>query len=422
MLSFDLPDSEKHGVKAAACCQLSPGWLARSLSRFRDSLCRVLLGGALLWSAAGGYFTAHADEVHFPNGDRLSGVFLEVRDGSVRFTHPILGELLLPGEGLVVLGTSGELLFGATAPTKSAQAAQAAADSPADAADPAAAPQADGGISAGAAAAGTSPRDGVVAPLPGEWQEPPSRQRVPFDLWAWWLENRPERGGLGGFLPEPWKGRITLGLNFRRATTESEEFRVRVRAERRYERLNTSYEAFYEFGESFDPRNNSTSTFHDQYGGITDFRYDLSPRIFARVNQNYIHNEVRNIDHDWVQNYGLGWRILDSARFKLNLIPAAIIQYRDFPGSDVSWARLPSIGNEFTYIFNRSLRFEQKATLGIDPSDGDNRKYNLHFSSILSVSEWVELIAAYDREYDTFVLTNTSRDEERIRLSLAIPF
>lgn len=348
--------------------------------------------------------------VSFPNGDQLTGTVERSPGGELIFSNAFIEHLVLDETRVTVT------------PEPQPELAESEAEAPSEAAQ-AAAPSPEAQV-----AATQTPEPEPEEPVAEAQKAPPATVLEASGLKPFPQALEPLRkvatslrDYVGSWIPDEWNGRFTFGFEIRRTTNEVTQVRARLRARRRWERLETSWEAFYEFRETFRPSNGTSSINRDEYGGSADLRYDLVDRLFARAEFSYERDGVRDIDHDIFQRYGVGFRLLDNEFFSFNLLPSVGSQYRETAAGEQEWTPLASIGNEMKLVIAENLRFEQEASIGVNPLEFNNYNYDFEASLILDIDEWVQAVLSYEAEFDNFLALD-SRDEERILLSLGIPF
>lgn len=357
------------------------------------------------------------DTLHFPNGDRLTGTIVEQTDTTVVFAHPVLGELTFPRGAVSV-----------------AQAEVTPQEPAPEGKPPAAAPPEEASVA--------EVDQGNPQPVDLSEAEPPSlpyrsvrsrqqdqesekkllRSDLPEGLVKLGEAAKYVREQVGKLIPDQINGRLTFGFNVRNTNTERNDFRFRGQARRRWKNLEIFISGFYEYGELYNPDNDSYRVLRDEYGTAIDARYDLIDWIFARTNLSYEQFRHRNILDDFEQEYGIGLRIYNNENLKVNFLPSGVIQYWEIRDLEGEWRHFARLGNELILTINKNLRVEQSAYYGIDPNDHDSYNYLFEASLILKLNQWVDAVASYEYDFDNFALDNRPEVDERILLSLGIPF
>lgn len=352
---------------------------------------------------------SHADKLIFNNGDTLSGTFIRIENGEYLFFSDMLGEVRAP---LPIATVEMD-----EAPPKIAVAEP---ESPPPPKPPLPSREETPVLVTG--------NDGFDEPLPDPdpslsevWERRYKQFRTLADdnKVVQFLEA--SRDWFQKIIPQNWNGAINVALNIYRSTNEERLIDIKMRVQRRWEKVTLSLRGFYRFKES-ENANGVVTKNDDKYGGKGSLRYSINKRVFADYSVDYEKDIKRQIDHDTAQSFGIGYRVFDFEEFKFNLVPTLSATYREAPGQNEKWGTLVSIRNELEYKVNRIVSIEQKAYAGTDPGNDENYQYGLETRLILKVSKWINAVALYQTDFDNRVVTGSTKDEERLRFSIEFPF
>jgi len=263
-------------------------------------------------------------------------------------------------------------------------------------------------------ATGLALATGINAENGGEGTEPDSQGLTPF-LGTWYEQT------MGRLIPENWSGQIQFGYHFTRTTSRRNEIISGVKAERKQGDHELLLGGFYEYGRERDAER-EVSKVLDKWGGSLGYRYSIHPRWFLGSEAAYLSNRVQEINHQIDLTGLVGYRVLKGERFGLTLAPGPTLRYLDADGEDTEWLVLAGLRQEAYYQWSDDLRFTQAFVGTVRPDETDD--YSIRFESSLAIrlSKWTEAALTYSNEYNTFVGASGERREERLVVSLRIPF
>ena len=324
--------------------------------------------------------TLRADELHFPNGDRISGTLVSQTADTIVFHSPVMGQLTLPAKDLRVVPSE-------TKPVP---------DSVAVAAPP--------------APAEPTPPPAVAAAQP---DRPPGKP------------NDEEKSA--------WKGKLELGFRSQDGRRESLNFDFRASAERTLGDNNLKASGRLLYGEQDDRINT------DRYDASFRWRRELGERTFAQTLTSYYRDPIKNIDTNWEQNVGAGLRVYKSEEHTVNIGAGLTAQYREADASTSGAFALIELFQDYSYQINKRIKFLQNAVAQYSP-DGQARfvtvsnqpsvistgesNYKVRFDSTLQgqITGSVSLNLRYEYEFDNAVVTQAARADHRVTSSIGYGF
>ena len=322
-----------------------------------------------------------ADELHFPNGDRISGTVVSQSAETVVFESPLMGKLTLPAKDLrVILGESKS-----DEGIKPAQTTATKVDQPAAPASVAARP------------------------------EPKPDQRE-------------------ASAKESWKGKLELGLRAQEGRRQSLNVDWRASAERKVGEDNSlKASARLLYGEQDDKLNT------DRLDASFRWRRELSDRTFAQTLTSYYRDPLKNIHDNWEQNVGAGLRLFKSDEHTINIGAGLTAQYREADAETSGSYALVELFQDYTYQINKRIKFLQNAVAQYSPdgrgkfvsvpnqpsnSSNGESNYKVRFDSTLQgqLTDSISINLRYEFEFDNAVFLQADRADQRISSSIGYGF
>ena len=320
-------------------------------------------------------------ELQLSNGDRLSGELIWRADGKLRFRSPILGDLTLAETEVAILQI----------PEPLDPAAHATASTPATPADKPAA-------TVPGKATATSPANQATAP---------ARAR--------------------------WKGKLEVGSVQQTGRTDTLSYNARIEAEKKVRRHTLRATGRVLYAE----QNDKPSA--DRHDAAFRWRYQLSKRTFAQSQTTYYHDEIVQIQTNFEQNAGLGYRIIDQPRHTVNVGGGVTAQYREWDAGTNGWAPYGEVFQDYSFKVNERITFNQDAVAQFSPSDRafnipnrstpatvdpDEQNYKLRFNSTLQgqVTERISVNLRFEYELDNAIQVENARETQRITSSIGYAF
>lgn len=161
------------------------------------------------------------------------------------------------------------------------------------------------------------------------------------------------------------------------------------------------------------------------------WRYDINKRLFTQALTTYETDEVRKVDLSLEQQIGGGYRVIDSARHKVNVGLGAVVQYLERANTDEQTAVLGSFFQDYAYQWNSRVKLVQESSLMISDTGTLNVKsaltsapvegsYRMRFNTGLQskVTDRMSLNVRFEYDYDRSVLDHELRADQRLTTSL----
>lgn len=314
-------------------------------------------------------------QIQLANGDRLTGELIWRSEGKIRFRSAVLGDLTLAETDAAILEVP-------------------------EALDPAAAAQ-------DSAAKTIAPNSLAKASATAPQAAAPAKER--------------------------WKGKIELGSVQQTGRTETLSYNLRAEAEKAVRRHTLRATGRVLYAE----QNDKPSA--DRQDASFRWRYQLSKRTFAQSHTTYYSDEIIQIQTNFEQNAGLGYRLIDQRRHVLNLGGGLTAQYREWDAGTNGWAPYAELFQDYTFKINERISFNQDAVAQYSPSDRafnipnrsspatvdpEEQNYKVRFNSTLQgkVTERISVNLRFEYELDNAIQVEDARETQRLTSSIGYAF
>jgi putative salt-induced outer membrane protein YdiY len=253
---------------------------------------RILAAGviALASAVAGVAQLAHADEIQFNNGDKLTGTIVSAEGGKLKIKTAVAGEVTVDMKDVKTFTTDGPV----TLELK------------------------DGNVLHDKVSAATTQStvrtsgEGTVA-----------AQDV--DLTLVKKVNPP---------PVKWTGSFVAGAIIASGNTESQNYNVNFDASRRSDQDRLSVGAGYYFGRQTDQDTGVTSTTTDNWFLTSKYDYFISEKWYAYGNARIERDRIAALDLRFTPGAGVGYQWVESPDFNLNTEAGLSWVYEDYETGD----------------------------------------------------------------------------------------
>lgn len=232
---------------------------------------------------------------------------------------------------------------------------------------------------------------------------------------------------------ETWKGKIELGYAQQSGRTDTLSYNARAEAEKKSRRntLRANGRILYA------KQNDRPSA--DRGDASVRWRYQLTNRSFAQAQTIYYTDAITQIQNNFEQNAGLGYRIVDGRRHTANVGAGITGQYRDWEAGTNGFAPYGEIFQDYLFKINDRITLNQDLVAQYSPSDRafnipskgtpatvdpDQQNYKLRFNSTLQgkVTERVSVNLRYEFELDNAIKVENARETQRITSSIGYAF
>ena len=339
------------------------------------------------------------------NGDRITGEVVSRDNGRITFRSPLIGEIVVAEVDAAIDELGGasedaalsESLAGLPPQTPSAPVATAAPAAAAKPAPPAAPP----------AAPAPKPAATAVAQAPSTPKAPPAEASAKASA-------KPST--------PPWKGKVEFGFKQQSGRSDRLDFDIRADAERKVG-LN-SYRANTRM--IYGKLNGRVNT--DRHEASFRWRHDFSKTVFSQTVTTYYGDEVKLINHNYEQNVGFGYRLLDRTAHIMNAGVGVTGQYRENANASTDGYILGEFFEDYTFKINGRFtllqdflaQWSSKAPAG----NPNVQNYKLRFNTALQgrVTNRLSMNLRFEYEFDNAITNRDARVDQRISSSLGYAF
>jgi hypothetical protein len=140
-------------------------------------------------------------------------------------------------------------------------------------------------------------------------------------------------------------------------------------------------------------------TVADAYSGTLKFTQILSDKNYWISQTFYSVDKISNIDHDFEQIFGYGFKIIDNEQTKFDLIPGvALTEFEKGSVYDGDWNIAVGFLERFEYHFNERVSMVQrlKYRVAVEETDNWNLLAEVSLKAALTDNIAVNLTAKYD--------------------------
>ncbi len=347
-----------------------------------------------------------AAELHLRNGDRITGELVQRVDGKIYFRSSLAGDLVvLESDGVVIdtVDAPVEALAGLPPEQKDKPAPTTTRSNPTKPKTPerastnkvAAAQQS-------SAPAGKPPSSATSQP-----SAPPK--------------------------PSRWKGKLEFGFYQQSGRLDSLNTSLRVDAEREKDRNHYKANGRILYGEQTD------KVVTDRADASFRWRHQLSQRVFTQSVTSFLSDDVKKIDQNYEQNFGVGYALYKRERHVINIGGGVTGQFREALNIGTEFAALAEFFEDYTYRMNGRLTFLQdflaqysptsqnKYTIRnntIVPIAGDVQNYRVRFNTTLQgkITDRISMNLRYEYEFDNTIVEGVGKSDQRVSSTLGYAF
>lgn len=342
------------------------------------------------------------DQLRFKNGDRISGQIVRQTPEEVVFRSPVLGEITLPRKEV-------QIIRGGAAPEVPVEALVGIAPMNGN---------------------GDSPPSQPTPPSP---QSKPAQQPAPEPPPPAVNEAARIADAVDAVETEPWKGKLEFGLRQQQGRRDIFSVDIRGSADRTVGPNDLRAKARLLYGEQDGRVNN------DRYDASFQWRRELGERTFAQSLTSYFQDDLKDINRNWEQNIGAGYRLLDSKEHVINLGAGLTGQYREANFSPSGFYTLIELFQDYTYRITKRLTIRQNAQAQYSPEGGtrflsvgsqpssalkEETNYKVRFNTVLQgkLTQNLSMNLRFEFEYDNAVRPSSARTDQRIISSIGYAF
>ncbi len=232
---------------------------------------------------------------------------------------------------------------------------------------------------------------------------------------------------------EEWEGKLEFGLRQQQGRRDIFAVDIRGSADRSIGENELRANARLLYGEQDGEVNN------DRYDASLQWRRELSERTFAQSLTSYFQDDLKDINRNWEQNFGAGYRIFDNKSHVVNLGAGLTGQYREASLAQSGFFTLVEVFQDYTYRINKRITVRQNAQAQYSPEGGtrflsvsnqpssaiqEADNYKVRFNTVLqgNITRQLSMNLRFEFEYDNAVRSSAARTDQRIISSIGYAF
>ncbi len=222
-----------------------------------------------------------------------------------------------------------------------------------------------------------------------------------------------------------WKRQAELGYSQQSGAKDKQDLTIRLQVDGK-QGFNT-----YRGTVRLLQEHSDEDTVADRSEASFRWRHDINKRLFTQALTTYSEDKVRKIDLSLEQQFGGGYKVLDSSRHKANVGLGAVVQYLDRQETEQQTALLGSFFQDYAYQWNKRVKVMQESSFMISDTgtlnirngvpDGPTQgSYRLKFNTGVQskVTQQMSLNVRFEYDYDRSVLERDLRADQRLTTSL----
>lgn len=337
------------------------------------------------------------------NGDRITGEVVSRENGRITFRSPLLGDITVAEVDAAI----DELAGNQEDDNNTAMSESLAGLPPTQ-------PTPEPTVTKPASTAAATPPPAIAhtpnAPPPGA---PKASSPPPTD---------PARVASAQPARPSWKGKVEFGFKQQSGRNDRVDFDVRADAERKLGLNSYRGNGRILYGKAND------RIISDRQEASFRWRRDFSKTVFSQSLTSYNSDVVKLIEHNYEQNFGFGYRLLDRKAHIINAGLGLTGQYRETTNALTDGFILGELFEDYTYKINGRFTLLQdflaQVSTKASPNNPDAQNYKLRFNAALQgrVTTKLSLNLRFEYDFDNSVANRSARTDQRISSSLGYAF
>lgn len=214
---------------------------------------------------------------------------------------------------------------------------------------------------------------------------------------------------------EEWKKRLEFGMTTQSGRRDKTDFSFRLNMQRRVEKNQYRFQSRYLYGKN---RGEKTT---DKQNASFRWRHDIAPGVFYQTDSLYSADEIKEIDLDLEQRFGLGYRFIDSDALKLSTGAGVSGRLRDDQTMDREFEYLFDLFEDIDYRLSERLRITQDFRIALPLSETDQYLIDFRAAMVTDITESLDLSIRYQLEYDNS-LSGDRREDQRLISAIGYSF
>ncbi len=215
--------------------------------------------------------------------------------------------------------------------------------------------------------------------------------------------------------PHDWNREVEFGFNTQSGRTEKTNILARFQMDKQTKADNYRVQSRYLYGESNNEESTNTITSNFRW------RRDISPTLFGQSLTSYSNDQIKRVDHDISQGFGIGRKFVPNDKIEFSLGSGATARYRDEEEMKPEWEYLIDAFQELSIKISSRLQITQDMLLFVSPEDSNSYTLLLNAALVGKVTEKIKMTMRYEYEYDGSLLPE-NRKNQRVLTSLGYIF
>ncbi len=330
----------------------------------------------------------HADQLRFNNGDKLSGKFIKVVEGKIIFEADLIGEVKVKEDDAIVIVAKSKK-------SKVKNAVQITELKPDNKSE-------------------NNSKQQIENPA----SEIPSKELADKINW----KNNAFFKTVDRVRPfKNWKSKISVGFKFQNNQTDKEDISIKFESKIKKPEREYKFKLGYNYGKQIDVKGNRSKS-NDSYKSSFKGRFSLDSNIFLESNSRYKKDLVKNIDNEFRQSLGLGWRIFKSEKMRAAITPSITLKFQEKPGISNRWDYLATLFQDFHYKISKRISFHEEFDFSYDPQSKNFLTADLSAKLKTRISKSLSLNLNWEIDYDNVVSQGIIKNQERLFLNFGYKF
>jgi len=218
-------------------------------------------------------------------------------------------------------------------------------------------------------------------------------------------------------LPENWDGEVSAAFVKENDEDSSTDLNLGTKVNwQKSQQEKFAWKTFY----NYETTNNVKDT--DEWGISQDYRYDFAPRWFLRSNTANHTDQIIDKRWDIEQVLGVGYRIIDTDRTQLSVIPGFGVNYVDQPSPGDGTFMTADFTQEFEWKAHEQLILFEDFNYVTEVSDTDNYEWILNLGLESPLTERLSLRLVYTYEYNNIVPAGTDDTDTKLSAAAVLKF
>lgn len=362
------------------------------------------------------------------NGDRLTGEVLRIEDGAIYLLSPILGEVKITDAKASIIYGESEIPVVPTSTQGPKEKAPAVAATPPVGPAPAAQPPKPAATTAekppakAAPTAATPPKPAAPTPELDPTSGRPvgaAEQKQLEEVW-WHPENL--FGWMAPYYPfRSWKNSIDVGFTLEDNVTDKSTILLVGETRKKFSNYDLTLYAQYRRSE-LQPQDKPRYISEDKFQSYFRYRHDISKRYYVQSQTDFRFDRVAGIEQEYRENLGLGYRWLDSARWKATVTPSLGFQYREYEKLPSDDEFIATLFQDIEYKISSRLKVNESLSYQIDIADPED--FSVDFKATLEnrLAAYLNMKLTYEWHYDQTIGGLSEKNQQILNLTFGADF